>query len=177
MGARAFTVNIVGLKNTVHHFEFEVENDFFKQYGTQLLSEGSLKAEVTLDKRETFIDAAFSIKGSAKLVCDRSLDPFDYPISTVKKLVFKYGDANEELSDEIIMIHRDSENLELGQYIFEFIALEVPMKKLHPRFREEEDEDDASEGKIIYSSKGSSDDDSEDGGDIDPRWEILKKLK
>ena len=58
MGAKAFRVNIVGLKNTVHHFEFVVGRDFFSRYGTALLSEGSLTADVTLDKRETFIEAA-----------------------------------------------------------------------------------------------------------------------
>ena len=75
------------------------------------------------------------------------------------------------------MINRDNESLELGQYIFEFIALEVPMKKLHPRYQDEEDEDDLSEGKIIYTSNPSEDDRGGDAGDIDPRWEILKKLK
>ena len=177
MGARAFTVNIVGLSNKVHHFDFEIGNDFFEAFGTELLSEGKLTAEVALDKRETFIEASFVIKGFVKLICDRSLDPFDHPIHTKRKLVFKYGDANEELSDEIVMIHRDADRLELGHYIFEFIALEVPMKKLHPRFQDEESEDDNSEGKIIYSSKRAPDDDRTDGGDIDPRWDVLKKLK
>ena len=177
MGARAYKVNIVGLANRVHHYAFEIGHDFFGHYGTELISEGLLKADVTLDKRETFIDATFRIHGSVKLICDRSLDPFDLPIETEKKLVFKYGDADQELSDEIVMIHRDSDSLELGQYIFEFIALEVPMKKLHPRFRDEEGEDDDSEGKIIYTSKPSPDQADTGGNDIDPRWEILKQLK
>jgi uncharacterized metal-binding protein YceD (DUF177 family) len=72
------------------------------------------------------------------------------------------------------MIHRDSDSLELGQYIYEFINLEVPMKKLHPRYAGEEDDD--SEGKIIYSS-GDQKGADENGEDIDPRWEKLKKLK
>ncbi len=177
MGLRAYTVNIVGLTNAVHHFDFRVENDFFSRYGTGLISEGSLRADVSLDKHETFIEATFLIKGSVKLICDRSLDPFDFPIDVKRKLVFKYGDVNEELSDEIIIIQRDSESLELGQYIFEFIALEVPIKKLHPRFQEEEEEEGDVEGKIIYTSKSDPDDDRNDGEDIDPRWEILKKLK
>lgn len=174
MGARAYTVNIVGLSNKVHHFDFEMGNDFFRAFGTELLSEGKLRAEVALDKRETLIEASFVIDGFVKLICDRSLDPFDHPIHTKKKLVFKYGDANEELSDEIVMIHRDSDSLDLGHYLFEFIALGVPMKKLHPRFQDEEAEDDGSEGRIIYSSNSNS---TDDGGDIDPRWDILKKLK
>src|SRR5687768_4148431 len=101
MGARAYTINIVGLANRDHHFNFEIGDSFFAEFGTELLSEGSLKADVTLDKRETFIGASFVIDGSVKLICDRSLDPFDYPIHAKKNLVFKYGDADQELSDEI----------------------------------------------------------------------------
>ena len=177
MGARAYTINIVGLANKDHHFNFEIGEKFFAEFGTELLSEGSLKADVTLDKKETFIGASFVIDGSVKLICDRSLDPFDYPIHAKKNLVFKYGDADQELSDEIVMIHRDSDSLELGQYIFEFIALEIPMKKLHPRFEAEETDDDNSQGKIIYSPKPSPDDNRTDGEDLDPRWDVLKKLK
>lgn len=177
MGASAYRVNIVGLANKVHHFEFEIGNDFFGQYGTNLITSGSLKADVALDKRETFIEAVFHIHGDVSLICDRSLDPFDQPIETDRKLVFKYGDVNEELSDEIVMIQRESDSLELGQYIYEFIALEIPMKKLHPRYREEEDKDTDEEGKIIYSSKSSADGDSAGNDDIDPRWEKLRKLK
>ncbi|MDQ2655785.1 MAG: DUF177 domain-containing protein [Bacteroidota bacterium] len=165
------------MANKVHHFEFEVGNDFFGQYGRDLITEGTLQTEVALDKRETFIEAIFQISGVVRLVCDRSLDAFDQPIKAKKKLVFKYGDTNEELSDEIVMIHRETDSLELGHYIFEFIALELPMKKLHPRYRDEEEDDPDQEGKIIYSSKPAPDENEAGNEDIDPRWEKLRKLK
>jgi uncharacterized metal-binding protein YceD (DUF177 family) len=93
-----------------------------------------------------------------------------------KKIVFKYGDTDEEISDEIIIINREADSLELGQYIYEFISLAVPYKKLHPRYQGELETPEESEGKIIYTSKDSTDDD-ENGDNIDPRWEKLKKLK
>ena len=176
MGLRAFGINIIGLSNKVHHFHYEFGDEFFAAYGTGLVSQGTFTADVELDKHETFLEACFKVNGQAKLICDRSLDPFDYPVNFKKKIVFKYGDADEELSDEIIMIHRDTDSLELGQYIYEFIGLEIPMKKLHPRYQNEPDTDDDAEGKIIYSS-GESTHDPESDGDIDPRWEKLKKLK
>src|ERR1043165_1025952 len=129
-----FKINITGLSNKDHQFDFQIGNEFFRHYGTGIVSEGDLNAVVTLDKRETMIEARFEIKGNVKLICDRSLDPFQYPLKLEKKVIFKFGDADEELSDEIIMIHRDSDHLELGQYIYEFILLAVPMKKLHPRY-------------------------------------------
>jgi uncharacterized protein len=178
MGMKAFSVNIIGLSNKVHHFHYDFGDDFFKQYGSGLVSEGSFEADVELDKRETFIEASFAVKGKAKLICDRSLDPFDYPIRFQRKIVFKYGEVNEELSDEIILIQRDTDSLELGQYIYEFIGLAIPIKKLHPRYQDEQDYDDNAAGKLIYTSGGSSpDSDNDNDEDIDPRWEQLKKLK
>ncbi len=85
--------------------------------------------------------------------------------------MFKYGPEPTELSDEIVVITRDQDQLELGQYMYEFISLEIPIKKLHPKFRDEEDNNE--EGKIVYKSKSEDGDD----GQIDPRWEKLKKLK
>jgi uncharacterized protein len=176
MGLRAFSVNIIGLSNRIHQFEYEFGDEFFEAYGKGLVSKGRFKADVELDKHETFIEATFNVTGLANLICDRSLDPFDYPVRFKRKIVFKYGDKDEEISDEIIVIHRDTDTLELGQYIYEFIGLEIPIKKLHPRYQQEEDIDDNAEGKIIYTA-GDTNKDPESDDDIDPRWEKLKKLK
>ena len=139
----AYSINIVGLSNKQHHFHYEFGSEFFREYGSEVVSEGSFEVDLLLDKHETFLEAEFKIKGTARLTCDRSLEPFDYPISNTRKIVFKYGDKDEDVTDEIVIIHRETATLELGQYIYEFIALAIPLKKLHPKFRnEEEDEDD-----------------------------------
>jgi uncharacterized protein len=83
------------------------------------------------------------------------------------------------MSDEIIMIHRDTATLELGPYLYEFIALAVPMKKLHPKFQNEtwDEEEENAAGKLVYTSETKSDDGTDDDDATDPRWDILKKLK
>lgn len=172
----AYSVNIVGLSNSIHHFDFEIGDEFFRKYGTDLLSGGNFQAHVTLNKHETFLEVDFSIKGNARLICDRSLEPFDYPMEVKSMIVFKFGDTDEELSDEIIMIHRDTVKLELGKYMYEFLGLAVPIKKLHPKFQDEED-DDNEEGKIVYTSGSSTESKNDDDHEIDPRWNILKNLK
>ena len=80
------------------------------------------------------------------------------------------------MTDEIIVIPRDAASLELGQYIYEFISLAIPLKKLHPRFQDEVDETGGAEGKIVYSSE-TAEDKKDEEEQIDPRWNILKKLK
>jgi uncharacterized metal-binding protein YceD (DUF177 family) len=162
-----YRVNLLGLSHSIHHFEYDLGPEFLKKYDSGLVSEGSFKAQVAIDKRETFLDVSFAIQGSVKLICDRSLDEFDHPIDLSSKIIFKYGDEDKEISEDVMMIHRGTESLELGKFIYEFIALSIPMKKLHPRFKDESDE----EGGIIYTS-----DPEEKKEEIDPRWEMLKKL-
>ena len=168
---KAFSVNILGLSQKAHHFDCQFGDEFFTHYGAELISGGHFAAEVTLDKHETFIEASFKIKGQARLICDRSLDPFESRIAIDKRIVFKYGEEEAELSDEIIIISPERAVLDIGQYIYEFIALSIPIKKLHPRYANEDEED--GDGKLIYSSPV----DNEENEEIDPRWEKLKKLK
>lgn len=165
--AKEFNVNILGLSKSVHPFDFQLEEDFFRKYGQEVVANGKFTAQVSLDKRETFIEADFKINGTAHLVCDRSLDEFDYPLSISKRVVFKYGEVPQEISDEIIIITQDQVQLDLGQLMYEFIALQIPMKKLHPRFRGDENK----EG-LVYTSPAEESEEK-----IDPRWEVLKKLK
>jgi uncharacterized protein len=79
----------------------------------------------------------------------------------------------------VIIIPRDIQKLNLAQYIYEFIGLSIPMKKLHPKFQDEEDEDDENETKLVYRSEDGKKDnkENEEGDGIDPRWNALKDLK
>ena len=46
---KGFSVNIVGLSNKAHTFDFKLDTGFFEQYGTEIVSAGSLDAAVVLD--------------------------------------------------------------------------------------------------------------------------------
>lgn len=164
----SYRINILGLSLNVHQFHYEFGNEFFGKYDKGLVSEGKFTVDVSLDKRETFLETDFKIKGSVKLVCDRSLDEFDHPVDITRKIMFKYGDQDLEVSEDVIMIQHGTESLELGQYIYEFIALAIPMKKLHPRYQDESDGD-----QLIYTSDP---EEKKKEDEIDPRWEMLKKL-
>lgn len=169
-----YRINIYGLSQKVHQFDYEIGSAFFQSFGTDLVKNGAFTASITLDKHETFLEARFYISGVAELICDRSLEVFDYPIEINSMILFKYGEERQEISDEIVIIPRDTVSLEMGQYLYEFIGLAIPMKKLHPRFQEEEEEEDEEvQGKLIYSSTSQE----EETPETDPRWDILKKLK
>jgi uncharacterized protein len=167
-------VNIIGLSKKVHVFNFKLKDDFFERYGKEVLSKGDFDAVVTLDKRETLIEVDFKISGHTELICDRSLEPFDYNLKLDRKVIFKYGEEPQEISDEIVIITRDQDTIDMGQFLYEFIVLSIPIKKIHPDLKDEDEDEDDSNLKIVYSTSSENEEKEED---VDPRWEKLKKLK
>ena len=178
---RTFDVEIIRLPEGEHRFPFEVDEKFFSLFeDNSILSKGNLLAVVVLKKDVNLIEARFEIDGTVELICDRSLETFDYPLHTVQKVLFKYGPEEMEINDEIYMITRDTPKINFAQLIYEFIFLAVPLKKIHPDYLEEMDEEDYdSEGKLVYISEEEREEDETPTAkeDVDPRWEILKNLK
>lgn len=166
-----YKINIVGLSNKAHHFHYSLDDSFFGQYGREIFAGGKFAADIELIKHETFLEGAFKITGSALLTCDRSLEPFEEPLAVTRRMVFKYGDEPREMSDEVTVISRDTVDIDVGQLMYEFIALEVPMRRIHPRLRHADD--DSGHGKLIYTATT----EPADKESIDPRWEKLKNLK
>ncbi|ELR68219.1 ribosomal protein L32p [Fulvivirga imtechensis AK7] len=169
-----FNIDIYKLQNGVHLYQFDIDDQFFEAFENSIIDKGKGSVKLELEKTETFIRLHFDISTSVQLECDRSLDLFDYPIHSENSLILKFGDHEEEINEEISIIPRDRQRINLAQYIYEFIGLSIPMKKLHPRYKDENEDDE-----LIYSSDKSSEDQDNEGKsdeDIDPRWQKLKNL-
>lgn len=166
---RNYDIDISKLDLGQHDFHFQIDDKFFGLFDYCLIDHGSLSVEVVLDKKTSFIALAFGIVGNIQLICDRSLDSFDFDLETEDEIVLKYGEEAQELSDEVEIVPSNIQSFNVARYIYEFISVAIPMKKLHPRYANEPVED-----QIIFSSQ---DDDEIEKSDIDPRWSELKKLK
>lgn len=175
---RAYDIHILGLENKRYEYDFVADDAFFAALEQDLICKGAVRTHLLLDKSETMIRLDFQITGTVEQTCDRSLDEYDEPVDTRQTMLLKFGDHNEELSDEIELIERGTPTINVARYIFEFISLSLPMKRLHPRFRDEDDEldTDESNGKLIYRSDPETETDSDDQSAIDPRWAALRKL-
>lgn len=174
---RTYDIHIVGLENKRYDYDFTSDDSFFAALEQDLIQKGTIQTHVLLDKSETMIRLDFHITGTVEQTCDRSLDCYDEPVETRQTMLLKFGDHNEELSDEIELIERNTATINVARYIFEFISLSLPMKHLHPRFRQEdEDEDESQNGKVIYRSDPDASEAADDQPDVDPRWAALRKL-
>lgn len=121
-----------------------------------------------------FIRVNFHIDSDVELVCDRSLESYIQPITADYQVVFKV-DVHEETEDENGAVRRfnfSSNTLSVEDEVRDTILLNVPIKKLHPKFLDEEGKPKDFDTKKFGDLDG--DDESEK---TDPRWEKLKKLK
>jgi uncharacterized protein len=157
---RAFEIDIVSLKNKAYEFQFNVGNDFFAYFDSDLVQKGNCVAKVGVAKSTSMLKVSYEISGAVELVCDRSLEPFDYPLAHEHLMYFKFGDQNGDDSDDVVVISRAAQSINVGKYIFEFIGLEIPFKKLHPKFAESDE--DNTNGKLVYSSVTEVENDDQD---------------
>lgn len=173
---RDYDINIVGLDNKRYEYDFTSDQAFFAAMEQELIEKGHLQTHLILEKSETMIRLDFHIVGSVAQVCDRSLDDYDEPVDTQQTMLLKFGDHNEELSDEIELIERNTAIINVARYIFEFVSLSLPMKRLHPRFRDENEDDNDLNGQVIYRSDPETEHDEDEQPEVDPRWAALRKL-
>jgi len=120
-----------------------------------------------------FIQVKFELNADINLICDRSLDTFDYQIETKYQVLFKAEEV-EESADEngsIRNIDYYAKQIDLEQDVLDTIMLNLPVKKLHPRFLDE----DGNPKEFVNEQFGENSDEDEEM--IDPRWEALKELK
>jgi uncharacterized metal-binding protein YceD (DUF177 family) len=125
-----YEVAFVGLKEGVHHFNFEVDDQFFSVSEKSLLKSGKVNVSVQLDKRPSFIMLQFNIKGMVQLNCDRCDALLDYPLKSTFPILVKYDDSEgkdrENPDADVMYINRGDSHLQLYQLIYEFISLSIP---------------------------------------------------
>ncbi|MDZ7604507.1 MAG: DUF177 domain-containing protein [Cyclobacteriaceae bacterium] len=165
---KEFDIHISKLTIGQHDYSYKIDDRFFELFEYSLVEHGVMQADLILDKKSTFLQLSFDIKGVVGLICDRSLDEFDFPVDCVHELLIKFGDEDQEISDEVEMIQHGTPMINIAKYLYEFVTLEIPMKKLHPRYHEKSEETP-----IIFTGGDSDDNES----DSDPRWNELKKIK
>jgi len=166
-----FDIPIHGLKEGIHDFEYEVGSSFFELFSNADLPGGDLKVDLSLNKKTQFLEFDFRIYGNLNLICDRCLELFSYEVDIKEKLFVRFGDAYEELDDNIIIIPRGDSRFNFAQYIYEFAVLSIPYKKVHPENENDESGCDPEMIKRLNDLRVEEKNDT-----YDPRWDKLKNL-
>jgi len=165
----SYTIPLSGLKEGRHTIDFEIDKEFFEQFEESEVKEGSLVANIEMDKRSSHSDLVIRISGSVKICCDRCLEMFFHPVNCENRLLVKFGKSLEDTDPDIISVPVDEPELNMKQHIYEFIHLALPIKRVHP------DENGESTCDPVMLKK-LDEHIVEEEIKNDPRWDELKKL-
>ncbi|HNE28256.1 MAG TPA: DUF177 domain-containing protein [Saprospiraceae bacterium] len=123
----AYSIPIQGLKIGIHRFHYELDRAFFRHFEASLVSEGLITFDLTLDKRPDMLVLDFELTGHVQAECDRCTAPIQLPIDDSRQLLVKYGEAEGEEEDEVVFIPRETSDFNVGQYLYEFTVLALPI--------------------------------------------------
>lgn len=168
---KEFDIEFKGLKEGEHTFTYQINKDFFDNFENSLIEDGEIEANVLLDKQSTYLNFEFNVKGQVFTTCDRCLDPLTVSASNIGKLYVKFGEVYDEPSEEVIVLSREEYMINVGQYLYEYIVLGMPMQIVHSNKRKGDKCNEAMLSKLSEFSSG-----EHETEEIDPRWNELKKL-
>ena len=165
-----YIIPVSGLKEGWNYFDFEINKEFFEQFEESEVKEGKLTAAVEVDKRISHIDLVIKIQGVVSISCDRCLGIFSLPVDCTNRLMVKLGKVRDEYDPDIITIPAEEQDLDMKQYLYEYILLALPIKRIHS------DDDDGNSTCDPGMLEKLQEHIAGDTNGKDPRWDELKKL-
>ena len=166
-----YNVELKDLKEVQARYQWTVDQDFFAIVEGEEVQKGKVDVTLTVTKESALYHLNFEIAGTVIVTCDRCLDDMPLGISNSGELKVRLG---EDFADDgdVIIVPEDKGIVNVSWYIYEFIALAIPMKHVHAPGKcnkgmmEKLDEYEASE----------NEDGELSGGATDPRWDDLKNI-
>jgi len=164
-----YVISFRGLKIGNHEFDFQITDSFFEAFEYSRTQRGNLVLKVILIKAENMLKLNFDFKGKVNANCDSCGDEFDFPVNFTQDLIVNFSDQEQLDSDEIVFLPNSAYQIDLAQFIYEFVNLALPMRLTH-----EEDE----QGNPVCQPNDLEEfeDFNETEDEVDPRWNALKKL-
>jgi len=162
---KEFVIPFVGLKEGVHEYSFEIGEKFFESFEYSEIDHGKIHAAVSMDRKERMLIFDFKLKGHLTIPCDRCMEEMEYPLNVDENLIIKFGHEHKEETEEIIIIPETESHVDISGYIYEYIMLALPIKKVHPEGEE------GCDPLVIEKLEQHS------SLEVDPRWEALKEFK
>ena len=151
--------------------EYDLDDAYFGAIDGPEVSRGDVHVSVSIRKANGFFELLLHAEGTVVVPCDRCLDDMDQPVETDHRLTVKLGSEYGE-DDDLVTIDENEGILDLSWFIYEFIALAIPIQHVH-----EPGKCNAAMIEALEEHSAARSSEEEDAEDIDPRWKALLKVK
>jgi len=165
---KSLIIPFVGLKEGEHHFHYLVADDFFEQFDSSIIQSADFDIEIELLKKANMLEFNFQLKGEIYTICDRCGSDIAVPVSSSERLIVKFGEGQESVVDEILILPQGAHEVDLTGVLYEYLNVLMPVKVVHEKVGHC-DQEVIKKLKQYASSKHTA--------ETDPRWLALAKLK
>lgn len=185
----SYNISLKNFSPEVHSYSFTLDRKFFEAIDGEEVRKGTLQVELKVKKVATTYEFDFDIHGMVQIPCDRCLDEMDQKIDTHNRLIVKMGKEYAEESDEIVIIPEEEGEINIAWFLYEFIALNIPIKHVHEPGKCNRNmtkklrghtvvTEEEGGGEVAGEPLDEGDADYEDNQEetTDPRWNILKGI-
>jgi len=184
-----YKVELKNMKADSCKYEFVLDNLFFANIDGPEVQKGKVNVVLVVKKTSRAFELNFQTDGMVWVPCDRCLDDMEQPVSSTDKLLVKFGHEYAEEGDNLIVIPEEEGGINVAWFMYEFIALAIPMKHVHApgkcnkamssklsKHLRTTPDDEMDEDAFVPEEAGNelANDDTETA--VDPRWDELKKI-
>ena len=166
----SLNIDLKGLKAEETSLDFKLDDAYFDALDGAEVKKGSLHVSVSIRKATGFFELDFHITGYIIVPCDRCLDDMELPVDTDNRLIVKFGSEYSE-EDDIIVVPENEGMLDVAWFIYEFVALVIPIRHVHAPGK-----CNAAMTQALEELSADRSSDEESAQSTDPRWEKLKNL-
>lgn len=167
MKEKKYLINANLGESSFGKYQFEVDNSLLELFESDLSNELSLMVQVTIEKIGGGVLAHFDLDGYIYIPCDRCLETYKYDIKKAFEIAYLFDDKHKNQFDDVVIIDEKQQSIDVSQELFDYITLEIPMRKVVDESIHKCDE------KVMKYLEGKS---KEEESEIDERWSKLKEL-
>ncbi len=175
---KKFTINYANLAEGEHHFNYQVDKKFLKNFEAALVQVANIAIHLLMIKFRNSLELNFQINGSVLIPCDVCNEEFDLTIDGAEKISIKIVQEIPVQKDEfnIVYLEESTSSINISEMLYELIMLSIPMRRVHPN--DEAGNSTCDKTILKYLSEGTVDNiDDQEPTKNNPIWDELKKLK
>ena len=132
---RAFEIAFVGLKPGIHEFNYELDDQFFREKGAEDLANVSANIKLLFEKNNGFMLLKFEVGGRTDVTCDRCGNPLKIDLWDEFKMLVKLVDNADEMNEQeedpdVFYLSRTESHMDVSNWLYDFVLLSVPMQRM-----------------------------------------------
>ena len=158
-----YKVDLKSMTEDAVSHRWVLADDFFSAVHGPEIEKGQMEVALRVKRTSEAFDLDFQYNGQVEVECDRCLEPMSLPIHGECSLQVKLGEEDGD-DGELVTVAENPGTLDLSWYLYEMLALEIPIRHIHP-------EGQCNDKVMECLNKGGT------TKQMDPRWAALEQLK